>query len=131
MTKNNVRIEPLVGSLVLMLLVGYLSQTSPPTWAALVIAVIALTLGAQMAVATVSTTSSSSTNDGSLNSRQRKARIMAPVVGTIAIALLTYATYTLLAFWHYFSLAGVGVAICGGIVAVFSGRVAFSARIRD
>lgn len=118
---RNVRTEPLLGSIILMLVVGYFSQTSPSVWVAVLITLIALAFGIQIASA-VLMNSSEQVQGAEPAPRQRAVLTLASVVGVAAVALFAYASYTLLAFAHYFSLAAIGVALCGVIVAFVSIR---------
>lgn len=120
---RNVRTEPLIGSLVLILIVGYFSQTSPSAWVAVLITVVSVAFGLQIAIA-VLRNSSEQVRDARPAPRRRTVMALASVVGLIAVALFAYASYTLLAFAHYFSLAAIGVALCSVIVAFVSIRAA-------
>lgn len=118
-TTGNVWTEPLIGSIILMLVVGFFSQTSPSAFIAVLITLTALAFGIQI-VRAVLTNSSQRTENPELASRRQSVLTLASVVGALSVLLFAYASYTLLAFAHYFSLAAIGVALCCGIVAFVS-----------
>ncbi|MDF9277904.1 hypothetical protein P4U43_08895 [Arthrobacter sp. EH-1B-1] len=106
-----------------MLIVGYFSQTSPSAWVALLITLVTVAFGIQIATA-VLRNSSEQVEGAKPAPRRRTVMALASVVGLIAVALFAYASYTLLAFAHYFSLAAIGAALCSVIVACISIRAA-------
>lgn len=119
MTMGNVRIEPLIGSIILMLVIGFFSQTSPSVLIAVLITLIALAFGIQIARA-VLMNSSQRVQYAEAAPRRQLVLALGSVVGATSVLLFAYASYTLLAFAHYFSLAAIGVAICCAIVAFVS-----------
>lgn len=102
-----------------MLVVGFFSQTAPSALIAVLITLTALAFGIQIARAVLMNSSQRIQNAESA-SRRRSVLTLASVVGALSVLLFAYATYTLLAFAHYFSLAAIGVALCCGIVAFVS-----------
>lgn len=102
-----------------MLVVGFFSQTSPPALIAVLITLVALAFGIQIATA-VLMNSSRPVQDEESAPRRGWVLPLASVVGAVSVLLFAYASYTLLAFQHYFSLAAIGVALCCAIVAFVS-----------
>ena len=127
---GNVRTEPLVGSIILMLVVGFFSQTTTSALIAVLITLVALAFGIQIARAVLKNSSQRIQNVESA-SRLRSVRTLASVVGVLSVLLFAYASYTLLAFAHYFSLAAIGVALCCGIVAFVSIHTATRPALQD
>lgn len=106
-----------------MLVVGFFSQTSPSVLIAVLITLIALAFGIQIARA-VLINSSKRFHHAESAPRRPLVLTLASVVGATSVLLFAYASYTLLAFAHYFSLAAIGVALCCAIVAFVSIRTA-------
>lgn len=118
-TMGNVRTEPLIGSIILILVVGFFSQTSPSAMIAVLITLTALAFGIQIARAVLRNSSQRIQNAESA-CRRRSVLTLASVAGGLSVLLFAYASYTLFAFAHYFSLAAIGVSLCCGIVAFVS-----------
>lgn len=91
-TVGNVRTEPLLGSIILMLVIGYLSQTSPTAGTAVLITLVAVAFGIQIAVA-VLINSSEQVQGAKHSPRRRTVMTLASVVGVVAAALFAYASY--------------------------------------
>lgn len=107
-----------------MLVVGYFSQTSPSALVALLITLVSVAFGIQIAIA-VRRNSSEQIQGAKSAPQRRTVMTLASVVGVVAVTLFAYASYTLLVLAHYFSLAAIGVALCSVVVALVSIRTAY------